>query len=758
MWSLKLKSKSRRIWTLALATWFGVAALIACGPDFPNTLLDGGDGAVLRAPVANFCRELHRMTLATPALEALPATNGFAVQNIEADLADLNIALRKAQTPTSQREEILRRHRVGREKLEEHRQVLGHIRERQESEDETGNQPRRDLTDITVSDGLPGEFADYFAGLIAFQRGENEKARQSWQALLDRPKEQRHFRSVWAAYMLGRSYGDHDPEKAIEHFQRTRRLARQGFADRLGLAAASLGWEARANLKLERFQAAIELYLRQLAAGDESAVLSLRQVASSVLKLDAARLQRIGANSRTRQVITAYVISRFGGQDNDDNVRRWLEAVETAGVGEVESAEQLALAAYQTGEMEIAQRWIDRARNTPVAHWLQAKLLLRAGKVDQAAKLLAKVANLFPIESEETKQAGKLKDSLYVDSHRYSGIGEIDAAHRVLGELGVLRLARREYTEALDALLRSGYWTDAAYVAERVLTANELKGYVERNWPAGPDDDDGEAQIAVDDDEPSDERSARRPVGEEIRYLLARRLVRLSRCHEAHEYFPARWRGKFDELVKALSIGESESLPAEQRAAGFFSAAKIARHDGMELMGTEVEPDWHLYGGDFDEGSIGTQRATNKTARVRASGDELRRITLHRADPEARFHYRYQAAFLGLDAARLLPDNSEETARILCTAGSWLKNRDPQTADLFYKALVRRCRKTALGAEADRKRWFPQIDEQGNLIPASNPAPSTELAPENPNEPIADEAEPAEGAPMTTPISPAGRF
>jgi hypothetical protein len=266
---------------------------------------------------------------------------------------------------------------------------------------------------------------------------------------------------------------------------------------------------------------------------------------------------------------------------------------------------------------------------------------------------------------------------------------------------------------------------------------------VERNWPAGPDDD-GEAPIATDHNEPSDERSARRPVSEEIRYLLARRLVRLSRCHEAREFFPARWREKFDAMVQGLSTGENESLPAEQRAAGFFSAAKIARHDGMELMGTEVEPDWHVYGGDFDEGSIGKQRATNKTATVRASGGELRRITLHRADPEARFHYRYQAAFLALDAAKLLPDNSDETARILCTAGSWLKNRDPQTADLFYKALVRRCRKTALGAEADRKRWFPQIDEQGNLIPASEPAPSTEPQVENPNEPIPEEAEEAE--------------
>ena len=36
-----------------------------------------------------------------------------------------------------------------------------------------------------------------------------------------------------------------------------------------------------------------------------------------------------------------------------------------------------------------------------------------------------------------------------------------------------------------------------------------------------------------------------------------------------------------------------------------------------------------------------------------------------------------------------MPNNSDETARVLCTAGAWLKMRDPETADIFYKALVK---------------------------------------------------------------------
>ena len=57
-----------------------------------------------------------------------------------------------------------------------------------------------------------------------------------------------------------------------------------------------------------------------------------------------------------------------------------------------------------------------------------------------------------------------------------------------------------------------------------------------------------------------------------------------------------------------------------------------------------------------------------------------------------------------------MPDNLDETARVLCITGSWLKDRDPQAADRFYKTLVRRCGRTQLGKEAGKLRWFPKID------------------------------------------------
>jgi hypothetical protein len=185
----------------------------------------------------------------------------------------------------------------------------------------------------------------------------------------------------------------------------------------------------------------------------------------------------------------------------------------------------------------------------------------------------------------------------------------------------------------------------------------------------------------------------------------------------------------------------------------------------MELLGTELEPDWTVHAGNYREGVTVSDRAGLVSNVLVAASEELDRARQNAPTPECRFHYRHTAAALAWEAAKLmpydsgertrvlrqagfwlrscdpdaaiafckaaaalgweaaqhLPDNSDQTARVLCDAGSLIKNYDPQAADVFYKALVRRCRKTAIGAEADRIRWFPQLDEQGNLVPRKPP-------------------------------------
>jgi hypothetical protein len=362
--------------------------------------------------------------------------------------------------------------------------------------------------------------------------------------------------------------------------------------------------------------------------------------------------------------------------------------------------------------MEKAERWVQRSRpDSLAAQWIQAKLFLYRGKISEAAGLLAKVAHEFPVQADEKKERrpATFLENMYIESE---GHPSISGPQQLLGELGTLRLTRREFTEALDALLRGGFWMDAAYVAERVLTADELKTYVDRNWPAVVHN-----PVASEAESGESGESSPDFIRANLRHLLARRLARLDRRPEARPYFPAQCQERFDAWSSALVAGRNEKLAREQRAAALFEAAKITRYDGTELIATSVEPDWAVHRGNFEYGVTTASRASDKENYLVASADERSRAVKHATYPKTRFHYRYVAAFLAWEAAGLMPGNSDETAKVLCQAGSWLKDRDPKTADLFYKALVRRCRKTAIGAEADRIRWFPKLDPTGNLAP-----------------------------------------
>ncbi len=194
-----------------------------------------------------------------------------------------------------------------------------------------------------------------------------------------------------------------------------------------------------------------------------------------------------------------------------------------------------------------------------------------------------------------------------------------------------------------------------------------------------------------------------------IRPLLGRRLAREGRYVEARVFLPESVSDDLDAFALNMAAGTDASKSDAARATGLWGAARVAQRSGMELFGTELAPDWHVYDGGF----VGSMTPDGRTAEGPAavSEKELQKVALTGASNENRFHYRYIAADLAWQAAELMPDTSHETARVLCIAGSWLKLRDPKAADRFYKALVRRCGNTPLGREADRLRWFPVIEE-----------------------------------------------
>jgi hypothetical protein len=655
------------------------------------------DQSILCSPVADFTVELERLTIGPqPAAKAVQDDDqGAYAQTAATGQAELREAMGQVATNAAIQAYVKVRRALAaaaRKRAADRQKGLA---------DDAAAAAK--AADLRVPGGLPGEFTDYLAGAIDYHRGDLDAARGHWRALLRRPATERRYRSVWAAYMLGRSLVDADPGAAVGWFERTRKLAGGRFADSLGLAAASWGWQGRAELNRKRYRAALACYLAQHRTADRTAAPSIGRAVRAALRDPNADLPALAADDLARRLITAYLISHHPdhrrGRDRAGDYRRWLAALERAQLGDVAGAERLAWTAYTAGDLDAARRWLARADgNEPMTLWLKAKLLMRDGRLDAAAPLLSRAAGAFPArQTWKTRWPGR----------GLGGWQRLVPAAEATGELGALKLARGQYTQSLDALLRSGaYWRDAAYIAERVLTVDELKAYVDRlKIESTMLDGAGDATKG----NPGDPRPR-------LGQLLARRLTRLGRWREARAYFSPSMQTILDTYINAIRRGHDKTLCDARRADAFWQAAMTVRAHGLSLLGMELgydiarsaRPKWQYQRTDRWRHEVSAHRPADR--RFGPTPDETQRAARHADKPRRMFHHGYEAADHAWSACRLMPDQDPVTAQRLAIAGTWLKYADPQYADRFYKALVTRCSQTPLGAEAADRGWFPKID------------------------------------------------
>lgn len=643
-----------------------------------------------------------------PACKHVPSDQPLA-QTAEADLAELEAAL--GNLPAVKRAGIVQEYRQLRKELQDRAAKRQDRIERKElsasSAADSSAVAEKRAPELALPNGLPREFELYVHGAIAWSDGRRDRAVDCWQQVLCLPAESRKYRSTWSAFMLGRALLDTKPDRAREYFSLTRKLANEGFADRIGLAAASLGWEAKLELDSKNYEQALELYLQQAASGDSQAYNSMRYVVNKIMDSDAKTLERLARDFVSRRVITAFIISNGGpvqarceALGEHTFAKAWLLAVRHVGVPQVENADRIAWLAYQAGDYQAAKDWLGNAdADSAIALWISAKLDLRSGRVEQAAANLARVARAFP-SNEEWQNTGDSNIGIV------EGDGSFSPEKQVLGELAAIKLSRGQYEESLDILLKAGWWMDAAYVAERVLTADELIAYVNKH---PPDSDSEPAELA--------DLSRRYETSEQrykeglaaIRYLLARRLTRVGRWKEARQHFTSEQQSTLDHYISGIRRGADKSLTASERAEALWASAQIARNSGLELMGTELAPDYYIWSGNYAPLGEDNDPVREADGKLLPLGKEESRRHQQSAPPVVkRFHYRYIAADHAWAAAALMPDQSDQTADVLWQAGRWLTLKDPAAADRFYKALVNRCGKTALGKEADSLRWFPK--------------------------------------------------
>ena len=706
-WISKSNRTIRSWLVLTLLFVAGLGGMMACGPLFSTRLLTQGTKALLTAPLSIFTHSLSRLTTTKPIPKAAPPKYTHFEQTNSASLNDLKSALEKSRFDKKTQERIYRNFERERNKITQFLTVK-----------RTWTQQRRWnralsaplFPSIHPVQDLPTEFHYYFSGAIAYHKEEFSLASDHWNALLELPPEKRAYRSTWASYMLGRLAMKSDPTMGIEKFKSTRTLVDNGFQDSLGLASSSLGWEAKIHLRQGQYERALELYLDQHLGGDPSAAASIRMVVQALSKQTEFPLDSLAVNARTRQVIGSYLVSRnfsLDSQDSREFLDRWNKVLETNQVSDPALAEAMVLSLYRLGQYEAAKKWTNRASpKSLMTRWILAKLELRQGHTEKAREIYSSLVRELPLADGQDRLPG-----FYVDRGEY-GLFRSPAQNQIQGENSLIQLSQQDYVQALHSLMHSGSWLDAAYVAERVLTITELKKYVDQNWPANESKEHSSYQTY------SHELS-KESLRANIRSLLGRRLLRNHRWQESISYLPAPYQNQARRVGTSIEFGQQANNAKKDRAEALWRAAFIIRYDGLELLATEAEPDWRIYGANFHRFPLPKARFdTKRWPEMTPTQNERQRVERTSLANPKRFHYRYVAADLAWEAAMLMPNDSSETARILCQAGTWLKIIDPEAADRFYKALVSRCGNTPMGKGAIKIGWFPKISKTGVIIPS----------------------------------------
>jgi hypothetical protein len=532
---------------------------------------------------------------------------------------------------------------------------------------------------LVAGHDLPPAIRLYTAGAVAFAKADVPSAKADFDAVLALPPNDAAPRAVWAAYMLGRLADQQaDRAAAAAAYRQARSLVRDGRPDPLDLATASLGDEAKPLFEAGVIPAAVALYAQQAAAGSPEAVQSLRMVAESIMadpaRLDpavrdplTARLLVVHALALTGDYLhqlhtggTVYEIPYDGFFDPEDldtkPVAALFEAIQRLNP-HVPGSDRLAALAYQLGDYGAAKD-LATASGTPLALWIQAKVALQQGQDARSAALLAQALHA----SAEPAAAASLEPS------------SIGLLH---GEAAISALGHSDFVMAMTVLwpFAKTYWGDAAYLAERLLSTNELKAFVDANAPKA---------TATDQDGPV--------VVNSLRGLLARRLMRDGRLDEALPYFAGLDTADSHPGADAAAYAEAfrrrrSAFWSTDRAQAAWDAAVLLRQSGLEMMGTETYPDNAPFGGDFAIGYGAGPGGPSTQQDAPFTTDELVRLDASHAQPNLRFHYRYLAVDQAQRAVDDLPPRSQAAAAILCQAAHWMLSSG---ADERARAIYRR--------------------------------------------------------------------
>lgn len=635
----------------------------ACGPDFPNRLLMDRNGTLLSMPEGNFAFEASRLVAVDPQLPRWQAP---------------------APAPTTPPKPM---------PLSPEQQAIAQMRATKTVEE----------ADAVNAQGLSNAARLYTLGAVAFA-AEDPRASQYFQQVLALPAAEQGDWGLRAQYSLGRLLmNDHGtpesesgaepvvkhPEKAqleqaMAAFQQVIDQVKKGTADPDQLALSSLGQQARIHLWLGEVIPAAQLYAQQAAQGDPDGGLSLQYISTHLINPQHVEaLKQAIHDPLIQQLVTIELFARSSNlQMSDANstgvgAKQIIDQTLTLLNDSVKSgftgSDRLAALAYRSGQYAMAANLLKNAGDSGLAWWLRAKMALRDGDIKAATAAYAKAAAAFPTD----ESWGEQRNDEFAPEM-------IAPDCRVAGEQAILALNRGDYLQAMDLMYRGkeNYWADVADIAERVLTIDELKGFVDKHAPAPTT-----PLKPVKPDEYNGERITQEV---QLRELLARRMMRAGRYQEAANYFAIpNYRQAAQDFANLMKAAQDKTADNNARAKSYYQAAALLRSQGLEFTGYEMTPDYNIYGAGYSYlgDAFNTKDSKDKSW---ISAAEAARAKKSLPDAENRFlHYRWQAVGLAQKAADLLPPKSQAYAAVLCNAAGWVIARDAKTGRALYQRYIK---------------------------------------------------------------------
>lgn len=648
---------------LPLAALIGAALALplngyACGPDFPNRLLTDRNGTLLYMPEGNFAFEAGRLVA-----------------------PDKQLPQWQAPPPPMPPKPM---------PLSPETLIIGKMRAAKTVEE----------ADAVNTQGLSDAARLYQLGAVAFAV-DDPRAAEYFRQVLALPAAQRADWGLRAQYSLGRLLmGDRgtpenasgEPAPAVEHppkaqleqaraaFQQVIDRVKGGAADPDRLALSSLGQQARIDLWLGDVAAAARLYAQQAAQGDPGGGLSLQYVSSYLVNPDHVEtLKQAIDNPLIQQLVTIELFARSSnlqladtdgsGSRSAQTISQILTLLNASVKSGFAGSDRLAALAYRAGQYPMTASLLKNAGDSGLAWWLRAKMALRDGDVKAATAAYAKAASAFPANESwgEQRNADFVAETIVPEC-------------RVAGEQAILALNRGDYLQAMDLLYRGKalYWADVADVAERVLTVDELKGFVDRHAPA--------PATPLQPVNPDEYGGQQMTPEVQLRELLARRLIRAGREQEALAYFDIpNYRQAAQQYADALKAAQDKTAKPLARATAYYRAASLLRAQGLTFTGYEMTPDYAIYGAGYSYlgDAFDTRELKHKSW---IGGAEAARAKAALPPQDNRFlHYRWQAVDLARQAADLLPPKSQAYAAVLCNAAGWVIKRDAKTGQALYQ-------------------------------------------------------------------------